>query len=86
MCAHHEASEGGYYGRNMKIVAWSILVMGISLALVIVLWVWFGHIGPRFSDEVLLDQQRTLREQYGLPPAPVVTEEEAQIPPSLRGK
>lgn len=86
MCAHHEAPEGGYYSHNMKIVAWSILVMGVSLAIVIVLWAWFGHIGPRFSDEVLLDQQRTLREQYGLPPAPPVTKEEAQIPPSLRGK
>jgi hypothetical protein len=82
----HEAAEGGYYGRDMKIVAWSILVMGVSLAIIILLWVSFGHIGPRFSDEVLLEQQETLRDQYGLPPAPVVTEEEAQIPPSLRGK
>ncbi|HEY8139849.1 MAG TPA: hypothetical protein VIE86_02060 [Nitrososphaera sp.] len=86
MCAHHEEAEGGYYGRNMKIVAWSILVMGISLAIIIILWAWFGYIGPRFSDQVLLDQQVTLREQYGLPPAPVVTEEQAQIPPSLRDK
>ena len=86
MCANHETSEGGYYSKDMKIVAWSILVMGISLAIVILLWAWFGHIGPRFSDEVLLEQQETLRDQYGLPPAPLVTEDEAQIPPSLRGK
>jgi len=85
MCAHHEA-EGGYYSHNMKIVGWSILVMGISLAMIIVLWGWFGHIGPKFSDEVLREQQGTLREQYGLPPAPEISEEEAQIPPSLRGK
>ena len=81
--AHHEAAEGGY-GPHMKTVAWSILVMGISLALVIVLWVWFGWIGPTFSDDVLREQQSTLREQYGFEPLPEITEEEAQIPPSLR--
>ncbi|HLG36548.1 MAG TPA: hypothetical protein VI338_00300 [Nitrososphaera sp.] len=86
MCANHETAEGGYYSKEMKVVALSILVMGISLAIVMVLWAWFGHIGPRFSDEVLLNQQKELRDQYGLPPAPPVTEEEAQIPPSLRGK
>jgi hypothetical protein len=81
--AHHEAAEGGY-GSNMKTVAWSILVMGISLAIVIVLWVWFGWIGPNFSDEVLRHQQEDLREQYGFEPLPELTEEEARIPPSLR--
>lgn len=86
MCAHHEEAEGGYYSRNMKIVAWSILVMGISLAIIIILWGWFGYIGPKFSDEVMREQQATLRDQYGLPPAPVISEKEAQIPPSLRGK
>jgi hypothetical protein len=86
MSAHEPASGGGYYSKEMKTVAWSILVMGISLAIIILLWAWFGHIGPRFSDEVLLEQQETLRDQYGLPPAPPVSEDEAQIPPSLRGK
>jgi len=86
MCAHHEESEGGYYGKNMKVVGWSILAMGISLAIIIVLWGWFGYIGPKFSDEVMREQQATLRDQYGLPPASVITEEEAQIPPSLRDK
>jgi len=83
--AHHEASEGGY-GPHMKTVAWSVLVMGISLALVILLWVWFGWIGPSFSDDVLREQQSTLRDQYGLEQLPEITEQEAQIPPSLRGK
>jgi hypothetical protein len=86
MCAHHEESEGGYYSPHMTRVAWSILIMGVSLALVIILWVWFGHIGPKFSDEVLREQQKALREQYGLPPLPEVTESEAEVPPSLRGK
>ncbi|HKU50497.1 MAG TPA: hypothetical protein VJP79_11135 [Nitrososphaera sp.] len=86
----HEAAQGGggggYYGRDMKIVALSILVMGISLAIVIMLWASFGHIGPKFSDQVLKEQQTTLRDQYGLPPAPPVSEDEAETPPSLRGK
>jgi hypothetical protein len=81
--AHHEASEGGY-GSNMKTVAWSILVMGISLAIVIILWVWFGYIGPTFSDEVLRQQQADLREEYGFEPIPELTPKEAETPPSLR--
>jgi hypothetical protein len=82
----HEAAAGGYYSKEMKVVAWSILVMGISIAIIILLWAWFGHIGPRFSDEVLIEQQTALREQYDLPPLPEVSEEEAETPPSLRGK
>jgi hypothetical protein len=81
MCAHHDKASGGY---QMTGVAWSILVMGISLAIIFLLWVWFGYIGPSFSDEVLLNQQATLREQYGFEPLPETTLEEGQIPPSLR--
>ncbi|HKZ61534.1 MAG TPA: hypothetical protein VJZ68_03835, partial [Nitrososphaera sp.] len=68
----------------MKTVALAILVMGISLALVIILWVWFGHIGPTYSSERLLDQQKELRKQYGLPPQPPVSKELLETPPSLR--
>jgi hypothetical protein len=78
------AHDEGGYGPHMKTVALAILVMGVSLALVIVLWVGFGWIGPKFSDEVLREQQTMLRDQYGLEPLPTITEEEAQIPPSLR--
>jgi hypothetical protein len=78
-------AEGGY-GRDMSTVALSILVMGISLAIVIVLWAWFGWIGPGFSDEVLRHQQSDLRQQYGFEQIPELTEKEAQTPPSLRGK
>ena len=66
MCAHHEKEgQSGY--QNLTGVAWSILVMGLSLAAVIILWVWFGYIGPTFSEDVLANQQRTLRETFGLP-------------------
>lgn len=83
MCAHQEKSHGGYH---LTTVAAAILVMGISLAIIFLLWMWFGYIGPKFSDEVMLEQQASLREQYGLPPLEEITPEEAQIPPSLRGK
>jgi hypothetical protein len=83
MCAHHEKAGGGY---EMTGVAWSILVMGVSIAIIFVLWLGFGYIGPKFSDEAMREQQKTLREQYGLPPMEEITPEEAEIPPSLRGK
>lgn len=84
MCAHHEKEAQGGYG-NLTGVAWSILVMGLSLATVIILWVWFGYIGPTFSEDVLANQQRILRENFGLPIQGTVDDPEIlQTPPSLR--
>jgi plastocyanin len=84
MCAHHEKEAQGGYG-NLTGVAWSILVMGLSLAAVIILWVWFGYIGPTFSEDVLANQQRILRENFGLPIQGTVDDPEIlQTPPSLR--
>jgi plastocyanin len=84
MCAHHEKEAQGGYG-NLTGVAWSILVMGLSLAAVIILWVWFGYIGPTFSEDVLANQQRILRENFGLPIQGTVNDPEIlQTPPSLR--
>jgi plastocyanin len=66
-------------------VGWSILVMGISLATVVILWVWIGHIGPTYSSDTLTLQQKTLRQNYGLPPQPVLTDPKLLLtPPSLR--
>jgi hypothetical protein len=85
MCAHHEKEKGSRENHNLVTVGWSILVMGLSLAAVIILWMWFGHIGPTFSEDVLAEQQRMLRERYDLP-AQRITEDpaELQTPPSLR--
>jgi len=84
MCAHHEKEAQGGYG-NLTGVAWSILVMGLSLAAVIILWVWFGYIGPTFSEDVLANQQRILREHFGLPIQGTVDDPDIlQTPPSLR--
>jgi hypothetical protein len=59
--------------------------MGLSLAAVILLYVWFGHIGPTFSSDVLQKQQQELRQQYGLPYKPPITDPKMlQTPPSER--
>jgi len=85
MSSHPDEKSSTGYG-NLVPVAWSILVMGISLAIVIVLYVWFGYIGPSFSEDVLMKQQIDLRERYDLPPQEVITDPEVlQTPPSLRG-
>ena len=68
----------------MTTVALTILVMGLSIALVIILWIWFGHIGAPFSFNRLIDQQAELRQQYGLPQEKQIPKEQLEIPPSLR--
>jgi hypothetical protein len=72
-------------GYRLTGVAWSILVMGVSLAAIVIIYISFGHIGSSFSTVVMKQQQEELRERYGLPPLPPVSPEEAEIPPSLRG-
>lgn len=80
------AHEGGYGSSpHMRTIAWSILVMGVSLAVVIILYIGFGWMpGSNFSNEVMREQQEELRKQYGLPPAEELTAKEAEVPPSLR--
>ena len=72
------------YGPDMKVVGAGILVMGISLAIVIILYISFGHIGSTFSAKRMLDQQAELRQQYGLKPIPPVPDKLLLIPPSER--
>jgi hypothetical protein len=85
MCAHHDKDQESKGYQNLTTVAWAILVMGLSLAVVILLWVWFGHIGPSFSDQTLAKQQQSLREQYHLPYKPIITDPKIlQTPPSER--
>jgi len=69
----------------MKGVALSILVMGLSLAVIIVAYVIFGHIGPSFSAERINEQQAELRKEYGLPAHEVIKNQSILLtPPSLR--
>ena len=82
---HKEEAGGGYQNRLIP-VAWAILVMGVSLAAVILLYVWIGHIGPSYSSDTLQSQQQGLRQQYHLPYRPVITDPKVlQTPPSERG-
>src|ERR687894_283083 len=80
--SHDEESKG--YSPHMRGVALGILVMGVSLAAIIVLWATIGYIGPNFSTQVMERQQAWLHEQYGLPPVQELSPETLQVPPSLR--
>jgi plastocyanin len=80
--SHNEESKG--YSPHMRGVAWGILVMGVSLAVIIITWATFGYIGPNFSTQVMEDQQEWLHERYGLPPVQELSPEMLQVPPSLR--
>jgi plastocyanin len=80
--SHDEGSKG--YSPHMKGVALGILVMGISLAAIIILWTTIGYIGPDFSTQVMEQQQEWLHERYGLPPVQQLSPEMLEVPPSLR--
>ena len=50
---HDDKNEGqDAYEKTMKTVAVTILVMGVSIAIVIVMYLQFGHIGSSFSTGV----------------------------------
>jgi plastocyanin len=80
--SHEKESKG--YSPHMRGVALGILVMGVSLAAVILLWVTIGYKGSAFSIQVMEGQQERLHEQYGLQPVPDISPEMLQVPPSLR--
>ena len=76
---------GSSYSSHMRGVALSLLVMGLSLVAILIAYESFGHLGPKFSADLLVKQQTVLRKQYGLPPRPVITNDSLLlVPPSLR--
>ncbi|HZD35248.1 MAG TPA: hypothetical protein VE130_08600 [Nitrososphaeraceae archaeon] len=82
---HDKPTYKGDKGSDLVPVAWAILVMGISISLVIITYVWFGHLGSTYSSRLLEQQQKALREKYGLPPEVTTTNATLlQMPPSLR--
>jgi plastocyanin len=83
MAPEKDRDKGGY-GPHMKKVALTILVMGVSIALVIVVWIGIGD-DPNFSAEQMQEQQASLREEYGLPQQETLTAEQLETPPSLLG-
>jgi hypothetical protein len=69
----------------LKPVAWAILAMGVSIAIIIIFWISIGHIGSSYSSDAMIKQQVSLRHQYDLSPKPVITDPKMlEIPPSLR--
>jgi hypothetical protein len=84
---HHPSdatSGGGYSSPHMRGVALGVLVIGVSLALVTVLWLTIGYQGPGYSTRAMEDQQARLRDMYGLPAQPEISPELLEVPPSLR--
>jgi hypothetical protein len=76
---------GGSYSSHMRGVALSLLVMGLSLVAILIAYESFGHLGTKFSADLLVKQQAALRKQYGLPPTRVITNDSLLlVPPSLR--
>ena len=60
-------------------------IMAMSLVMIYILWASFGYIGPSFSNQVLSQQQETLREKYNLPSLEDEDSSDAsEVPPSLR--
>ncbi|HEX9318488.1 MAG TPA: hypothetical protein VF884_06100 [Nitrososphaeraceae archaeon] len=45
------ASDKGSYSPHMPGVALSLLVMGLSITGIIMAYVSFGHVGPKFSAD-----------------------------------
>jgi plastocyanin len=81
---HSDNEESKGYSAHMRGVALAILVMGVSLAVIILLWIEFGYMGSAFSTQIMQKQQESLRKQYGLPPQPTLSSKMLEVPPSLR--
>ena len=65
-------------------IGWALLVMTLSLSAIAISYITYGHLSG-YASKTLELQQKRLRQQYGLPPAPIVTDPKIlQIPPSLR--
>lgn len=82
---YKEAKGEAGYSPHMKGVALGILVMGLSLAAIIVLWATIGYQGSDFSIQRMEQQQEWLHDLYGLPEEVEISPELLEVPPSLRG-
>jgi hypothetical protein len=65
-------------------IGWALLVMTLSLTAIAISYITFGHLSG-YAFKTLELQQKRVRQQYGLPPVPIVTDPKIlQIPPSFR--
>ncbi|MFZ0554511.1 MAG: hypothetical protein WB501_05535 [Nitrososphaeraceae archaeon] len=84
---HASNSANEHYNTDPSLVpvALALLVMALSLTTIAIIYISFGHL-PGYSSKIMELQQKRLRQQYGLPPAHIVTDPKIlQVPPSLRG-
>jgi hypothetical protein len=71
-------------GPTLIPVGIALLVMTLSLVVIAIVYLAYGHI-LGYASKVLEQQQKRLRRQYGLPTGNIVTDPIVlQIPPSLR--
>jgi hypothetical protein len=71
-------------GASLVPIGLALLVMVLSLTAVAIAYISFGHL-PGYASKIMELQQKRLRQQYGLPPARIITDPKIlQIPPSLR--
>ena len=71
-------------GISLVPVGLALLVMALSLTAIAISFASFGHL-TGYASKIMEQQQKRLRQQYGLPPAHIVTDPKIlQIPPSLR--
>jgi hypothetical protein len=66
-------------------IAASMIVMRLSIIAVVIIYITVGHVGPTYSSNIMSLQQRKLRQKYGLPAQPIITNLKIlQIPSSIR--
>ena len=71
-------------GQSLVPVGLALLVMALSLTAIAISFASFGHL-TGYASKIMELQQKRLRQQYGLPPAHIVTDPKIlQVPPSLR--
>jgi hypothetical protein len=71
-------------GTSLVPIGLALLIMVLSLTAIAIAYISFGHV-PGYASKILELQQKRLRQQYGLPPAGIITDPKIlQIPPSLR--
>lgn len=80
-----DKSESHDQDNRLTPVAWGVLVLGVSLAIIVILWSFIGPIGLSYSSEKLIEKRLAFKNQYGFPPRPVTVDpNELEAPPSLR--
>ena len=72
------------YGISLVPVGLALLVMALSLTAIAISFALFGHL-TGYASKIMEQQQKRLRQQYGLAPEHIVTDPKIlQVPPSLR--